>query len=188
MCYFLSTLKELSTDNDGKLSYGLYFGHLRELLDIFDELYHRNTNHQREAALLGLSDLVHLPPIEADPAEFFLDPEELLGEDLNEVELFLNSKAAVILGFVNMALNRRKAELGIYFDASELSVRPEVVRRGELLDDLASIDWFLTGDLYERVECYFVTDPVQSPGVATPADDLTPDELMAIDNNRRPVK
>ena len=134
---------------------------LSEFVEIFEDIYARFSSIQIENALKSISDLMQLPEIILEDDDFFIDAVNFIGQDFDSVEIFMSEKLAVVMTLVNLALNRRKAELGIYFDPAEIAVDSVIgkERKDKLDSDLAAISWFITGDLNTSLDSYFLTSP-----------------------------
>ena len=182
----------LSTDPAGKLNIGVYFSKLLEYVEIFEELYARYSVGQIEGAIEHISDLLQLPQISDTGGEFFVDTVEFLILDQSKVEEFLSEKLAIIMCFMQMALNRRKQELGMFYDNSEWAAneRLSANQRETVIEDLALIDWFLTGELCTQLESYYTTTPVRGFGILVdvPVDTLDSELKMIYDDSNRPLK
>ena len=113
-------------------------------------------------------------------------------EDFYTLEEFISEKLAMVLIFLHRALNHRKSELGIYYDAAEIAESDVLTpdERVQVAGDLTAIDWFLTGDLAPRLEAYYVTTPDSGLCflVQEEEEELTSDEILYFDNLNRPNK
>ena len=182
----------LSTDAGGKLDLKVYFGKLLEYVEIFEEMYVRYSVAQIETAIEQISDLLQMPRLSETGEEFFVDTAEFLVLDQCVVEEFISEKLAIIMCFMQMALNRRKEVLGIYFDNSEWVAkgRLSVNQRETISEDLALIDWFLTGELCDKLEVYYTTTPVRGFGILVDERMDTADlgQSIIYDESNRPLK
>ena len=171
---------------------GCYLLKLVEFLDIFEVLYCNFTPDRRTSALLQLSDLLQRQVDEETAEDFFVDPISFLSQDYGPLEEFIGEKRSIIMKFVNMALNRRMRELGIYNVGSDpnQAADPPNDEQASIMADLAAISWFLTGDLHPRLETYFDTIPDSGLCMQITEDsaELTEEEILNLDNESRPEK
>ena len=186
-------MTQLKAIYEGEGGCGLYFEFLAEMAEVFMNLYGDFTKGGRDTAMTALSDLFKVANLELDADLFFIDSADFICLDFGPVEAYLNEKFSVILLFIRRALSRNLAELGIYSTPDEYddSVVLDKNNRARLGSDLSAINWFLTASMAENPEFYFIDGEMATlaPIVSTDdTDQISVDEMITLDNERRPLK
>ena len=166
---------------------------MESIIDSFSNLFGEFSRLGRAKAMESLSELFQVQLLEVDPESFFIDSQDFICADFGVLEMYLNEKFGVILLFIRRALSHRMRELGIYSTPDEYddAVVLEPIRREKLRSDMGSIVWFLSATTVGDPEIFYSANEVE---VATDmanyddADMLTDEEIIHLDNERRPLK